>query len=142
MPCTAFTHSTSAFTHSPPPRLLLLFTIPLQHLPHLPHLPLPRHSWNHQDFVPVFAVGNFGASAQATGTATTPATAKNCIAVGASLSTHDSSTSVGLQAPVYRVQLVVSAAGGTGSQLFNRTFRVLQVREWVRSWSSSNTDLV
>ena len=41
-------------------------------------------SWLFQDFLPVFAVGNFGANL-VDGTIASPSTAKNCIAVGALL---------------------------------------------------------
>lgn len=43
------------------------------------------YTWRNQDFVSVFAAGNFGAYQQAKTTVTSPATAKNTISVGATL---------------------------------------------------------
>ena len=44
-----------------------------------------EYAWSHRDFLPVFAAGNFGLSAGAPSTVTSPATCKNGVAVGASL---------------------------------------------------------
>jgi hypothetical protein len=43
------------------------------------------YTWRNQDFLSVFAAGNFGAQQQASTTVTTPATAKNTVTVGATL---------------------------------------------------------
>jgi len=44
-----------------------------------------EYAWSHRDFLPFLAAGNFGLSAGAPSTVTSPATCKNGVAVGASL---------------------------------------------------------
>ena len=44
-----------------------------------------EYTWSHPDFLPIFAAGNFGMSAGAPSTVTSPSTCKNGLAVGASL---------------------------------------------------------
>ena len=44
-----------------------------------------EYAWSHRDFLPVFAAGNFGLSAGAPSTVTSPAGRANGVAVGASL---------------------------------------------------------
>ena len=71
-------------------------------------------AWDHQDFLPVLAAGNEGlASASPTGgvtTVTSPATAKNCLAVGATLSSSGAPGSPARQFVLHR--LGVYAPGG------------------------------
>jgi hypothetical protein len=43
--------------------------------------------WEHQDFVSVFAAGNFGRAGQYRSTVTSPATSKSSISVGATMKT-------------------------------------------------------
>jgi hypothetical protein len=42
-------------------------------------------TWKNQDFVTIIAAGNYGTSQKYSSTVTSPATAKNCITVGATL---------------------------------------------------------
>lgn len=53
-------------------------------------------TWSHQDFLPVFAAGNFGARGTDSSVAS-PATAKNCLSVGQLLALHTSHVGATLQ---------------------------------------------
>ncbi|GIL86597.1 hypothetical protein Vretimale_11512 [Volvox reticuliferus] len=87
---------------------------------------LDRFTFNNQDFVSVFAAGNYGdkSSTSAKGTVTSPAVAKNCIAVGATLSTK---SVTGSSRPTWvamsNMTVILDLAGG---QHFTRSVRVVK----------------
>ncbi|GIL57145.1 hypothetical protein Vafri_12444 [Volvox africanus] len=87
---------------------------------------LDRFTFINQDFVSVFAAGNYGdkSSNSAKGTVTSPAVAKNCIAVGATLSMV---TVTGSPRPPWvgmsNMTVILDLAGG---QRFTRSVRVVK----------------
>ena len=92
-------------------------------------------AWEHPDFLPVLAAGNEGlASASPTGgvtTVTSPATAKNCLAVGATLSSAGAAGSPARQFVLHRLAVYApgdgdakKGAGGSSTEV--ESFRVVQ----------------
>lgn len=72
-----------------------------------------KFSWDHKDFLPVFAAGNYGElSQQYLTTVTSPAVAKNCIAVGATLTSDQSPRSSRRNSIyTYEMELEIMAEG-------------------------------
>lgn len=73
-----------------------------------------RFLYDHPDFISIFAAGNYGADEGLPTTVTSPATAKNSVAVGATLPL-DSRHARKIAAPVAEVLVEVSAAGAAGA---------------------------
>ena len=69
--------------------------------------------WEHQDFLPVFAAGNYGqlASKYLT-TVTSPAVAKNCLSVGATLTADQSRSFRNDRIDAYRIEVKVTGVEG------------------------------
>eukprot|EP00884_Botryococcus_braunii_P006262 jgi/Botrbrau1/15637/Bobra.4_1s0022.1 len=83
-------------------------------------------TWDHQDFLPIFAAGNEGMGLMSSNggltTVTSPATAKNCLTVGASRSNGHSDD---IQSRFAIYTMVVSQGGAGGSQEVE-SYRVMQ----------------
>ncbi|KAG2498668.1 hypothetical protein HYH03_003413 [Edaphochlamys debaryana] len=84
---------------------------------------LDRFTWANQDFLSVFAAGNYGATTTATTTVTSPAVAKNCLTAGATLaSTTSGDKPSAYGVTVFSMTVTMNMAGGQGG---SRTVRVV-----------------
>lgn len=72
-----------------------------------------RYLYENQDFVSVFAAGNYGKNSRATTTVTSPATAKNVVAVGASMGVALSRYTSNTVAPTYMMNVSSQLVGST-----------------------------